>query len=263
MIHFAVQSVGRYTRSEQHTYSLPLCLVMFSKSGLKDFRVGGFDGFALHPFLAIIPAGNSIFQVYDHHRENWAILLETEGIRSHDDSTFQIRQDDSWIILPKILHVHSEHVAGWEGEMTRICDAFRRPTMANKMRCELGVMNVLRFFVDRQPDTFYSSPVEKLRKLIDQDATVEVSIDQLSAKCGYSTDHLRVLFREAYGLNPQEYRNNRRMARAMELITNSDLRVKEISAKTGFRYVSHFCAIFKERYGITPKEGIMKFRRMS
>jgi transcriptional regulator GlxA family with amidase domain len=46
----------------------------------------------------------------------------------------------------------------------------------------------------------------------------------------------------------------------MELIANSSLSVKEIAFRTGFRNVSHFCMEHRKRYGITPLEGIRKFR---
>jgi AraC-like DNA-binding protein len=46
----------------------------------------------------------------------------------------------------------------------------------------------------------------------------------------------------------------------MELISNSSLSIKEIAEKTGFEHSSHLCMEFKKHFGITPGNGVKKFR---
>ena len=85
------------------------------------------------------------------------------------------------------------------------------------------------------------------------------SISELSKKCAYSTDHLRVLFKNNYDISPQEYRIRRIMAYAMELICKSNLMVSDIADKCGFKYLSHFSSLFKKIHGISPATALKTF----
>ena len=46
----------------------------------------------------------------------------------------------------------------------------------------------------------------------------------------------------------------------MDLISNSELSVKEISRRVGFAHVSHFSTAFRRHFDMTPSEGIRRFR---
>lgn len=50
-----------------------------------------------------------------------------------------------------------------------------------------------------------------------------------------------------------------RMQKACNLLETSLLSIKEITAKTGFRDVSHFTRDFKKAHGITPTEHRARF----
>ncbi len=86
------------------------------------------------------------------------------------------------------------------------------------LRCIMGIYDILRYFLDRKPDTYYSSPDAKLKWLIDNDPKCDSSVEQLSRQYKYSKDHLRIVFKKHYGLSPLQYRNRKRTTHAMELI---------------------------------------------
>ena len=48
---------------------------------------------------------------------------------------------------------------------------------------------------------------------------------------------------------------------AADLLCNSDLRIKEICERVGCRHVSHFCALFKNVYAMTPSCYQREFRQ--
>lgn len=156
-------------------------------------------------------------------------------------------------------NIVKEHISGWEGEFLRMREAFQTPCPSNRLRVQTGIGNVFRYVLDQRPD-IYPSPAAKLRWLIDEDRRARTSLEELSRQCGYSASRLRKLFEQEYGQSPQAYRHKRRMHIAADLLCNSDQRVKEISELIGCRHVSHFCALFKDTYSMTPSRYQREFR---
>ncbi len=84
----------------------------------------------------------------------------------------------------------------------------------------------------------------------------DFSIADEMAKAGYCTDHLRRLFRRAFGESPLEYLITLRVNYAKKLLRENDcLRytVAQIAAMAGFSDISYFSRIFKKRTGVSPR----------
>lgn len=267
MFDIVFHSIGNYKHPEKGDYYTPCCQVGFITAGFKYLKIGNdlLDVDVSCPLLIISPPGTRFVFEATEKRNNWAILFDSTQIRASGNTPqiIEICYHDQWLALPMFLPIIVEHVSGWEGEFIRMYNAFRSPTPINKLRCELGIYNIFRYFIDKKPDSFFASPADKLKWLIDQDIQAKYSLEELSSQCGFSSDHLRILFQNHYGMLPQFYRNKMRMAYAMSLISNSHLTIKEISEKVGFKYVSHFTRMFKNTFGLTPRQGVRKFRDFS
>jgi AraC-like DNA-binding protein len=55
-----------------------------------------------------------------------------------------------------------------------------------------------------------------------------------------------------YGITPKEYITNQKLAQAKEMLKNQN--VTEVAYDLGYENISHFIALFKAKYGITPKQ---------
>lgn len=263
MFDFTIHSVGRYTHRQQATQTMDWALLGFHISGLTYYQVGDFKVESLEPFLSVIPAKTPVTFQFDHTRENWAILLQYRALRlAEKPGSIELHVDGHKITLPMITSLAHEHVSGWEGEFLRIRKAFETPFPKNQLRAALGINNIFRYIIDQQPDTFHASAAQRLRWLIDEDRLVQKTLEELSCRCGYSSDRLRLLFQQEFGISPQAYRNKRRMAIAADWLCNSDLRIKEISTRIGCKHVSHFCALFKQTFNMSPKQYTAKFRHL-
>ena len=254
-----IYNVGRWSHSQHKVGSYDHHLISFSLKGLEYFKVGEFELVNPQGLLFILPAGMKVEYRYNHKRDNRGILFDSDII-SVGMGTVQLKMDDLQAEIPMYLEISSEHVSGWEIEFVRLSDAFQKATPEGLMRCMMGIYDILRYFLDRKPDTYYSSPDAKLKWLIDNDPQCENSIEQLSRQCKYSKDHLRITFKQHYGLSPLQYRNRKRMTHAMELISNSDLTVNEIAVELGFKHNTHFCIQFKKNFNLTAGEAIAQFR---
>lgn len=51
---------------------------------------------------------------------------------------------------------------------------------------------------------------------------------------------------------PQQYINELRMKYAYDLVHSTDLRFEDIASQVSYSSFSHFCTVFKKRFGITP-----------
>lgn len=55
------------------------------------------------------------------------------------------------------------------------------------------------------------------------------------------------------GCSPQQFLVNLRMEKAVGMLKNTDLPVNQIAAQVGYENPLTFSKIFKQRYGISPK----------
>lgn len=83
------------------------------------------------------------------------------------------------------------------------------------------------------------------------------SIADLVALTGYSERHLTRAFKESTGQTIHEYITEVRLKRAIELLADTDMMVKDVAAKLGFGSAGSFCAAFARQTGESPGE----FRR--
>lgn len=89
-----------------------------------------------------------------------------------------------------------------------------------------------------------------LRHLSDSD----LSIDMLSREMGVSRATIFNKIRSQTGLTPNVLIREIRLEKAAELLCRPNVRVSEIYDQTGFMSGSYFSKLFKEKFGMTPKE---------
>lgn len=82
----------------------------------------------------------------------------------------------------------------------------------------------------------------------------------LSQETGVSAVQLGRLFKRHTGKTIPEYINDVRLEKAAKWIKNSALTVSEIAQRAGYQNESYFFRVFKEKYGITPRQYESKYR---
>jgi len=113
------------------------------------------------------------------------------------------------------------------------------------------LMELSRMFLDRQPA--YPPAVSRaLAEFRQRPEDPDWNLDTLAQAAGLSKYHFARLFRQTVGLTPGNYLTESRMKRAMELLSFTQLPIKQIAALSGFRGHTYFCAAFKKHYGYSP-----------
>lgn len=96
--------------------------------------------------------------------------------------------------------------------------------------------------------------VQSAYKIINECYNEELTLDELSVRVGRSKYHLSRAFRDYYHVTPGAYLTSVRLARAKELLAETDLPVREIGRRVGLSNSAYFTTLFKQRFGYSPKE---------
>jgi AraC-like DNA-binding protein len=102
-----------------------------------------------------------------------------------------------------------------------------------------------------------SSKREQLRKIVDlmkHDPARDYTLDSLAEAAGMSRTVFHRLFSETYGGSPLSLLRELRLKRAEELLAYTDLPIKSIAGRLGYRSRSHFWKLFKDAHGVDPEQ---------
>ncbi|MCR5508430.1 MAG: response regulator [Lachnospiraceae bacterium] len=98
------------------------------------------------------------------------------------------------------------------------------------------------------------SSVERAKAYIEQRYNKDISLDEVSREVDISPYYFSKLFKEETGSNFIEYLTSLRINKAKQLISGSDMSMKEICTAVGYSDPNYFSRIFKKNVGVTPTE---------
>lgn len=99
-----------------------------------------------------------------------------------------------------------------------------------------------------------SSVVEQITLHIKQNYEKDLTLESISQAVGYSSYYIGRLFKEELDMSIIDYLTEVRIARAKELLEQTDDLVAVIAEKVGYQYSHYFARIFKKQVGISPSE---------
>ncbi|REE70556.1 AraC family transcriptional activator of pobA [Paenibacillus taihuensis] len=92
------------------------------------------------------------------------------------------------------------------------------------------------------------------QRYIDNHFHEKLNLSDMAENFGYSYDRFRHLFKEEFGISPQQYVLTKRIANSCELLVKTDLSVLDIASRSGFSTDAQFCKLFKREIGIPPRQ---------
>lgn len=132
--------------------------------------------------------------------------------------------------------------------------AYSQQLMAGLVNHLIGVMYSLERNIELSKNQQQVNMINKARYRIREMLEGELSIQQLAEELGVSYSNFRKLFKEYTGLSPSTYQQDLRLQRAKELLTTTDLSVKEIAYRLNFESPDYFSSKFKAKMGVKPSE---------
>ena len=108
--------------------------------------------------------------------------------------------------------------------------------------------------------------LQRVKDLVEADLGQPLALADLAAAAGMSVFHFAREFRRETGLPPHRYVLQRRLGRAVALLSDPTLPVADIAAAAGFSHASHLARHLRRAAGLAPdafRQGILLRRRPS
>lgn len=96
--------------------------------------------------------------------------------------------------------------------------------------------------------------IQKVCDYVDEHLSEDISLEQMADYINVSSFYLSKLFKEEKGVTFINFISDKRLEKARELLENTELSIKEITAEVGYNDQNYFSRIFKNKYGVPPKE---------
>ncbi|MGL1887586.1 MAG: AraC family transcriptional regulator [Reichenbachiella sp.] len=91
-----------------------------------------------------------------------------------------------------------------------------------------------------------------LREIVDAHLYSIITIERMADLAGMSVSTFKREFQKVYTESPATYIRTKKIDKALELLSATDMRTTEIAYECGFSSVSHFSRTFKQLKGIPP-----------
>ena len=125
------------------------------------------------------------------------------------------------------------------------------------MRNVSGSYRFISFFLfpnkkvsTKEPD----SPLDKSITYMKENISRRLTTEDIAEKFNYSPSHYTAIFKQKTGMSPIDYYIKLKIHYACQLLTQSELKIKEISDKIGYDDPYYFSRLFKQIMGKSPKE---------
>ncbi|WP_139957560.1 AraC family transcriptional regulator [Flavicella sediminum] len=119
------------------------------------------------------------------------------------------------------------------------------------------VLQLVAYVISYEKEKLGSREEQLCTEVIDfirQNLNTEVDFKELASNHHLSYNRFRTIFKNNTGVSLQQYLINERLENAKRLMVNSNLSLKEISAKTGFNSLFYFSKVFKNKMGYPPNQ---------
>lgn len=226
------------------------------------------------------------YRVHRHQHKTWELVYCTgeKGKFIFDGLELAYSQGDIVVIPPDIPHANVG-----EGGFTNIylnmvetTFSFSQPTLVSddgnhsilhlfsdayylysgdsKHRAALlsGYGDLIARYINVYQEAHPRNPaVDKLERSIRQNfGNANYVLDELLRSLPYCPDYLCRIFRKEVGMTPHKYLINLRLQAAADMLCSdfAEGGITEVACTCGFRNPLYFSRMFKQKYGVSPKE---------
>ncbi|WP_248928796.1 AraC family transcriptional regulator [Paenibacillus hamazuiensis] len=129
------------------------------------------------------------------------------------------------------------------------------------LRVKAAIFEIVSYYINRSvsPEMKKAAPpsIRKLNALIqyiDSRLNEDIKIEDLAEVIHYHHNYVIKYFKSLLGMTPMQFIYNRRLEKAKNLLTHTDIALSEVAVTTGFSDLCHFSKSFKKHLGVTPKQ---------
>lgn len=181
-----------------------------------------------------------------------AVFQPNDALLRHKD------RDDLWTQLKPTGRNES-----WQAVLTAPEPAFTRWLQSDealRFRPRLDALAIGRHvsMPSRVRGGLAPATLRRIREYVDSHLDQHIDLESLAATAELSLYHFARTFKQSEGTTPHNFVLERRLARARELLTDSNLSLPEVAIAVGFADQSHLTRRFRQNVGVSPGQ----FRRL-
>ena len=132
--------------------------------------------------------------------------------------------------------------------------AYSQQLMAGFVNLLIGMMYSKERNIQLSRNQVHVDMISRARLRIREALESNLTIQQVAEELGVSYSNFRKLFKEHTGISPAIYQQDLRLQRAKELLSTTNLSIKEIAYRLNFESPDYFSAKFKIKTGRRPTE---------
>ena len=233
--------------------------VTFCVSGKAYFDYGD-DGFELNAGeMVFLPASSSYVvrcsseEPFVHYTANFT--LDREKSADQGATAF------SGILSGNLRHTTSpENVRVYLPKFEALLSVWQNKKNGYRVMSKALIYELLYlYFTDAGRTHRNRDEYERLlpaKKLLDTEYMNSQTTAELAELCEMSVTNFRRMFTKLFAMPPVEYRMNKRILRAKDLLLSGQYSESEASREVGFTDPNYFTRVFRAREGISPSEFI-------
>jgi len=138
--------------------------------------------------------------------------------------------------------------------------AYHQQTLSGIVNHLIGLMYSLQRNIILNKNQSHVEMISRARMRIRESLEDDVTIQQIAEEMGISYSNFRKLFKEFTGISPSMYQQDLRLQHAKELLSATDLSIKEIAYRLNFESPDYFSSKFKIKTGMRPSDFRAKMR---
>lgn len=96
--------------------------------------------------------------------------------------------------------------------------------------------------------------IKTMLSYIHENYSSDLTVEDIAGAANISKSECFRCFRNTINKKPVTYLNEYRLKMAAELITGTDMQITQICFSCGFNHISYFGKMFRQYYGMTPKD---------
>lgn len=132
--------------------------------------------------------------------------------------------------------------------------AYSQQLLAGIVNHLVGIMYMLERNIELNKDQNHVDMINKARLRIREALESDLTIQQIAEELGVSYSNFRKLFKEYTGISPALYQQDLKLQRAKELLSTTDMSIKEIAYQLNFDSPDYFSSKFKIKTGRKPSD---------
>lgn len=226
---------------------------------------------------------NLIFQKHAHYSFEVVFVLDGELICEIDNEKYTVTKNNALIILPGQIHSYKTEIYSKSylcvfsnDYVERFYKSIKRNKLSNPVfEFQRDDIDIIRsdcnIFMKKSVLYRICSNVYEQSELIrieeanfllasqlafyvQNNYTKPISLKHIAKAYGYNYNYLSTFFNTNFKQNFSAYVNQFRLQYAVHLLETTDKDITEIVSLSGFSTIRNFNIVFKNQYGVSPRE---------